>query len=85
MIMASSFCRQKEVTPFAGKWSEMLRLIRRALNDAVARRENEFDDAHPGPARTMTGLFHHLDEKKKQKVLTYKGAEYAGGSLKPNR
>jgi hypothetical protein len=63
----------------------MLRSIRRALNGAMARRENEFDHAHPGGARPMTGLFHHLDEKKKQKVLTYKGAEYAGGSQKPIR
>jgi hypothetical protein len=30
----------------------------------------------------MTGLFHHLSEKKKQKALTYRGAEYAGGPKK---
>ncbi len=56
----------------------MLRRFRDALNNLMARRENEFDSAHPGPARPMTGLFHHHDEKKKHKILAYKGAEYTG-------
>ncbi len=60
----------------------MLRAILRALTGLVSRRENEFDNARPGPSRPMTGLFHHLSEKKKHKVLTYRGAEYAGGLKK---
>jgi hypothetical protein len=27
----------------------------------------------------MTGIFRYLPEKRKQKALTYRGAEYAGG------
>ena len=42
-------------------------------------RRNEFDNAKPGPSRPMTGLFYQLEEKQKQKVLSYKGPEYAGG------
>ena len=63
----------------------MLRSIRAALSGARLHQENEFDNAHPGSARPMTGLFHQLDEKKKQKVLTYKGAENTGDAKKFNR
>jgi hypothetical protein len=30
----------------------------------------------------MSGIFRHLPEKSKQKALTYRGAEYAGGPKK---
>jgi hypothetical protein len=60
----------------------MLRQALRALTGRLTRRENEFDDAQPRPPRPVTGLFHHLTEIQKRKVLVYKGAEYAGGTKK---
>jgi len=60
----------------------MLSATLRALTHLMSHRDNEFDNAEPGPSRPMTGLFHHLTEKKKQMVLTYKGAEYTGGPIK---
>jgi hypothetical protein len=54
----------------------------RTLRDFFSRRDNEFDNAKPGPSRPLTGLFRHLTEKRKQKALTYRGAEYAGGPKK---
>jgi hypothetical protein len=59
-----------------------LKDVFRALIDIFAQRDNEFDDARPGPSRPMTGIFRHLTEKRKQKALTYRGAEYAGGPKK---
>ena len=56
----------------------MLNAIR-VLKKLVSHRDNAFDNAEPGAARLMTGLFHRLAEKQKQKVLAYKGPEYAGG------
>jgi hypothetical protein len=63
----------------------MLGVIVRGLKSAFGRRENEFDTGRPGAPRTMTGLFHRLEEKKKQKVLAYKGAEYCGGGKRKLR
>ena len=54
----------------------------RALTRLFSHRDNEFDNARPGPSRPMTGIFGGLTEKRKQKALTYRGAEYAGGPKK---
>ncbi len=55
-------------------------MLIRALKKFISNRDNEFDNAEPGLARPVTGLFHRLAEKQKQKVLSYKGPEYAGGA-----
>ena len=60
----------------------MLKLAMHAAKGIFSRREKEFDIAQPGPSRPMTGLFHHLPESQKQRVLSYKGAEYTGGARK---
>ncbi len=60
----------------------MLKATLRALTGLLSHRDNEFDNGRPGPSRPMTGIFHHLTEKRKQKALTYRGAEYAGGPKK---
>jgi hypothetical protein len=64
----------------------MLKSIRNAFAVLAGGRAKELDNAAPGPARPMTGLLHQLDEKKKQRVIAYKGAEYIGGTKgKPRR
>ena len=51
----------------------------KAVKGLFSKRDNEFDTALPGPPRPLTGLFGQLTETQKRKVLSYKGAEYAGG------
>lgn len=63
----------------------MLGRLRNLVAHVGAHKENEFDTARPGSQRPLVGLFRQLDEKKKQKLLTYKGAEYCGGAWKKLR
>jgi len=60
----------------------MLAAILGVLRRRISSRDCEFDDAIPGSARSMTGLFVQLSEKQKQKVLSYRGPEYIGPRAK---
>ena len=60
----------------------MMKFAMQAVKGMFSRGENEFDIGEPGPSRPMVGLFHQLPEIQKRKVLSYKGAEYTGGTKK---
>jgi len=83
--MALSSLPRRGLPSFTGEKFEIMRSALRAVKGLFSRRENEFDTAQPGPPRPLAGLFWQLTEIQKRKVLSYKGAEYAGGIQKSRR